>query len=484
MTPQAWSTGLQPHRAWASVVRAAWQQRSNQRGLRLLLAFPALLAVAAAVLWGRVPQQVVWALAFGFGCVLLLGGWWMALMALAGQNHPTAARLVPGHVQQLRAAFLLTWAAVSAIVALVAVWTVGDPLRAVAGAGALQLLVALIVRWPAAGVLVWLLSSTVRLWLPTSLARGVGLVLREHVLDQPLMLLALAAAMALVGMRVLIQTGGATHQGNYQRRARWVEAMNLRGRGNLGARVTWLPGGASKILTWPYRGWFRFALSRPSASPMARAWLVLGPGGHWTNQCLAALYLLVVFGVLALIYLPQLRSAHVPAVGLVGPGIGVLMTALSPVFQAPVFEQTRREQALLMLAPGMPRGRALNRAIALRQVVQLAVAWTVATVLLMSLAGHFRGDVQFGLAIALGGLPVVPMAWRDWARMKPIAPGTQVAWMLMMGASLGACVGAYLLHVPLWAIALGVAAVTLAAGRWRWRRAVQAPAAWPTGRLG
>jgi hypothetical protein len=469
---------------WAGVWRAIWQQRRNQGGLPWSIVLPVLLLVAALILWPRVPHAVVWTLVCVLGGALLLGAWWLALMALAMQNHPTAARLVPAQVTQLRLAFLIGWAGVSAIVGLAAACSIGQPLRAVAGAAAVQLVVALIVRWPAAGVLVWLLSSTVRLWLPPSLARGIGRALRDHVLDRPVVLLALAVAMALVGMRVLIQAGGAAHQGNYQRRARWVEAMNLRGRGNLSARVTWLPGGANAIFTWPYRSWFRFLLARPSASPMARAWLVLGPGGHWTNQCLAALYLLVVFGVLALIYLPQLRSAHVPAAGLVGPGIGVLMTALSPVFQAPVFEQTRREQALLMLAPGMPRGRALNRAIALRQGVQLALAWTLATVLLVTLAGYFRSDVRFGLAIALGGLPVVPVAWRDWARMKPVTPGTQVAWMLMMVASLGTCVGAYLLHVPLWVIAPGVAAVTLAAGRWRWRRATHAPVAWPTGRLG
>jgi hypothetical protein len=470
---------------WLAVMRALWQQRRNQGKPWPWIVFAGLLLLGAGWLWQHAPHGFVWALAGVIGGSLLLGAWWIALFGLVLQNDALSARLVPRHLRQLRVALLVGWAAVSVLVALIAMASIGHPVQAVALASALQLFILLIVRWPMAALPIWALASTAGWWWPHALAHRAGLVFGEVFLHRPDVLAIASVAMAGLGAALLFQRGGERHRRSDRWRRRWLDALQLRRSGaplQLSMPVAVQP--LQRLLESPYQAWLRFALSRPSASPMARAWLGLGPRVHWTAQCVALVFFALVMTVVA-----SSASLHgaiprrLPTGTVIGPAIGLLMMALAPVFQAPAFEQTRREQALLMLAPGVPQGAALNRAIARRQIAQIGVGWAIAVALASLASVHFDADPTWAWAAALGALPVAPLAWRDWSRLPAGAPTRHLHTVLLAMLSVGASLGLRALHWPMPVLA-GLALIVAASlALWRWVRLQRAPAAWPVGRL-
>jgi hypothetical protein len=157
---------------------------------------------------------------------------------------------------------------------------------------------------------------------------------------------------------------------------------------------------------------------------------------------------------------------------------------------------TRGEQALAMLAPGVPRGGVLNRAIGARLAAQFLGCWAFGLGVVQLVQALLRSTSTFGAAgafvswpnvtllLALSQLLLVPELWRRWSRVPPPTPASVFLPVLLPGAvALG---GTALVHAGvLSTAAAGTAIVAVAAGRaaLRWRRIGAEPSMLPVGRL-
>jgi hypothetical protein len=178
-----------------------------------------------------------------------------------------------------------------------------------------------------------------------------------------------------------------------------------------------------------------------------------------------------------------------------GFGMGVMFPFAAPALQAQArLYQTRREQALLMLLPGVPRGTSLNRALSLRLTGNFVLVWLVG-VALVAIASVASGLLQppggvstfgdFALFVAISLLPpLAPTLWRRWSRMG--AP-TQLSMTMALVVSMLCALGAFALQrsgavstVQVVVAFLGVASGWCAL---RWHRMAREPSAFPVGRL-
>jgi hypothetical protein len=148
--------------ALAHVLAAPWQQRRNVHGLRGLLFVLALCGAAPGVLYtaslfsepstaDRLRFGAVLSVTIGLGAIVLVG-WAMLVGNLLQQNHPTFARLVPGHVGRLRSALLAAWAALVLCAAAGPGFLLDAPAAWACAAAAGLALFAAMLRWP----LLWL----------------------------------------------------------------------------------------------------------------------------------------------------------------------------------------------------------------------------------------------------------------------------------------------------------------------------------------
>jgi hypothetical protein len=214
--------------------------------------------------------------------------------------------------------------------------------------------------------------------------------------------------------------------------------------------------------------------------------VVLHGPQHWVRflstgllvQGLVAACLLVTVGLTGASLQGLLDGGHV------GISIGLTSMALSAVMTLPAaLWHSRREQALLVLLPGMPQGAVLSRAVAWRQLRQGLWTWAVILPALATMlwAGHEKSVLTY-LAVAL---PVSAWMWRDASRLREARPSAAVGPMLLCLVAGG--LSAFLLSrwpaawLPWLLVVLVLTAGLLA---WRWRRMASLPQALPAGRLG
>jgi len=160
-------------------------------------------------------------------------------------------------------------------------------------------------------------------------------------------------------------------------------------------------------------------------------------------------------------------------------GIAVVLPTLS---SRSALYSTRREQALLMLLPGMPRGAALNQRLARRQMLQFLVSWAVVAVLMrLILDDSNAAKVVHGYVVCW--LPAGLLLWRDWSRLpRPTAVKTM---MPVLGSMLGLGLSSATMLWLKWSpdlLLVVVALTTLALGAWRWQRLARYPQAFPVSR--
>ena len=135
-----------------------------------------------------------------------------------------------------------------------------------------------------------------------------------------------------------------------------------------------------------------------------------------------------------------------------------------------------------MLLPGMPRGAALNRAVAWRQMRQCVGVWVALLPALATLV--WAGQGLATLAFAAMTLPMSAWLWRDVSRLRAASPTAAFAPVLV--GVLGGGLSLFLLDRQPGALLPWLAAVLLLTGgllAWRWRRLPHLPQALPAGRL-
>lgn len=487
---------LRATRQWRRNDGSLWARRVYGLLTVLIFAAPAVAALA----W--MPWRPAWA---SVGLLALVGVtaiWSTHFTGLLRLDHPHAAHTVPGHAHAVRSAALGLWAALVALVGVVAAvgaallgagdlatcWRFG--LVVAMGAGSLLFFLAAALRW----WWLWVLAGVSPAFLGVRSLRGLvfdtgsaGLQLWQA---QPL-----ASTLLLLGVQGLLLgslfgRGDAAHARAYQQRERWrlAAAQNPASpRGALAAYGRWgewlsLPGQTVSDL------WLRHALARAESrrsSVMARAELVLHGHQHWARQLAMLLFVqaCVGFSIWATATLTRLDPGLFIERGRLGIAIGVGVMCFGAVLNLPgALWASRREQALLVLLPGMPQGAALNRALAWQQGRHCLVLWAglLPALGLLLWAGH----APHALAFLLTALPLSAWLWRDHARMQ--AARTTAAFMPMVLCTLLGLLSMYGLSrhpEALWSWMMGMWVLTASLLAWRWRVLQRLPQALPVGRL-
>ncbi len=476
---------------YSQVLLAVWRQRDRSApwGRR---AFAALLATGAAAALVGLPAPVGWRVVAGLLLLMGLGVWLALCGSLQEQNHPTAARTVPGHLRTIRRAALLGWALCTSLTTLL-LWAI----IATAEAWPLLLLscgfIAVFLLWSSRMVWLWLLLTLLSPLLGAlggSLApvrRALTSLWSEHTAG--LLLACLLAQAALV--MLAFGAGGARHTARHARQMLMRNAMRMQLDGRQANAAAW--GRPIQWLTRPFGraldAWQRRLLARADngdpRNVMARAAIVLHGGQHWMYQLMGiavlAAIVLVAFAAVSSVAQVPLKT-FLP--GAFGMGIAIASMGFNPGFALPMaLWQSRREQALLCLLPGMPRGAALSEAVAAGHLRNAATAWLATSLVLLAL-GLAAGN-DWLLCLPLAALPVMAVnLTRGPARMRPPQVLTAMWPSLAFFALAGLVYGLAQLGVPLALLGVTVPALSAALLAWRWRGLGRGPVALPAGRLG
>ena len=488
----------------ALMLRAPWQWlRNDGTGTLFAIGLAAVLLCAAslaALAWVPAPQAgvIVGILAF----ILLLGWWGLQFSALMRLDHPHVAHLLPGHGRAVRTAALGLWL-LGVVLCIGGVLFVGKGLSGVGGlpvplvavtAGAVLLWLAMALRW-------WWMWAFI--WLPFPVVDGLGLwpllepafgLLRGLWMAQPL----LWALVAMVGMgAALCSLFGQADAAHARAHARaYVGRERLRriaAAGYLGQKPPLAAYGRwAEVLGSPFQfladAWLAHVLrgaGPQGASVMARADVVLHGAQHWVRQlaALALVQMLAAIGIALLMRLLGMDVAEAFERGHVGLSIGLASMAISPlVTSSGALWLSRREQALLMLLPGMPQGQALNRLLARQQMRNFLLLWLASLPLFLAMA--WWGSAPQVLGFVGAALPVGVLMWRDVSRLRaPHAMSAFVPYLLCMGLGMSSMLLLRWQPMLLLPWVLGMLALTVLLLAWRWRRVLQWPQALPAGRL-
>ena len=491
------------------MLRAPWQWQRNDGRLGafwLYLGVAVLVTGASSVAaWVWMPRAVAWAVVGVLGTCALLAVWGVQFSALLRLDHPHAARFVVGHGRALRAAAVGVWLVMVAFVALVAAlawalgldWPGGGPARlrvAAMIAGAALLYVAMALRWWTLWWAVWLPFPLIdqpavlaALGPAASVARGLWQ-------DQPLLwtlLVLLALATVLVNLFAKADPAHAqAHARAYARRERFRAVAMASAAGQKPALAAY--GRWGETLSAPFQrmadAWLAHVVRHASpqrGSVMARADVVLLGSQHWVRQ-LAGFVLVLLVLLLGLVWLDQALPGSLALAlerGHAGLSIGLSTAATATLVSLRgALWGSRREQALLMLLPGMPQGPVLNRALARQQIKHYLLLWAAALPPFVALAHGAHAPQVWG--VASSSLPLAVLLWTDVSRLRAPSPGTGL-WLYMLSLSVGVLLPLLLRWQPDLLLPWLAGMVALAGGLlvWRWRRVSQWPQALPAGRL-
>lgn len=476
----------------SQVLLASWRQRDRSSSWgRWLIAALVLLPSAASLLLIEGPAR--WGLPAGLALMVLHIGWMVIAGSLLTQNTPTAARFVPGHVHTLRAAGLLGWAAVTAASSLLLHLFIPATLLSWQ-AGLLGSAAA--VTFTMWSTRIWWLWFVLIFWGPLmgALAPDLeGLLHAARALWVEHKHLSLAAG--LLGFAALVPAafghGDAAHRRAYARlnRLQEMQRMFYEGRQATPSQAFVSLERFSRPFNAAIAAWREHVLRRAdntsTASVLTRAEIVLHANQHWVYQLLTAMtvvasLVLMLGAVVAWTSAPwQDLIRH----GAFGIAVGLGSMAVNPMLARAMLWQTRREQALLQLLPGMPQGPALNRGVAWLALRQALLASLLAGLLILPLC---RVSDQWGLL----WLPLMAVPWSVWTATRSPAhmrlPTGMRAMLPVMAYYLSAglaYLGTERLGLPMVPLAVGLLALSAAWGAWRWRQLDRQPTALPAGRL-
>lgn len=483
-----WQWGREPAGRWARALLPAV----------IVLGILGALASGAA---GMLPLRLATIVALLLAGIGLLSLWGQQFAALLRLDHPHAARLVPGHGPALRRAAIMVWlalvavcAAVAAVVAVVlqapgAVLAQAVQLTAL-GAGMAMLFVAVALRWWWLWALAWLLPLPPQVPVLGDVLRASWDALRGPWIAAPWLATALGLAALGVALVSIFGRGDAAHARAYAARERVRRAFEASAAGQTPAAANYGP--LAERLGRPWQrltdAWLAHvtARARPgTASVLARADIVLHGPQHWLRQVAVMLPLLamLLLGGAAVILWASVPLRELLRHAAFGSGIGLMcmLVGMATGWSGALWT-SRREQALLMLLPGMPRGAALNRALAARHA-RVYVLMVVA-LLPFFLATAWASDAWHPLAMPAVALTLLPWLWRDASRLRgPTPAGAALPFFACLLLGGGSAV--LLREQPGWTLPwlLAWAAITVPLLAWRWSRVARWPQALPAGRL-
>jgi hypothetical protein len=425
--------------------------------------------------------------------------WWLCAGALSMQNHPITARLVPGHLRQLREVGVALFLVIAIGSGLLLHAVFGHFLLFTMLAGAVLVSFSMALRWPITWFVFWVFP-----WIPSALLkdtvvwRETAAMLRGWHEQQPVTLASLAMLALSVILWHLFQDGGSAHLRSWQSAKVFNDLMSMKG--TCATRTARPPVHPvlrllAKPFTWGLPAWTRHLIrtAAPTAdSVAARAEIATMRNLHWSASVgvAAVIFLALLAAELAVLYwLPASRAATVLHGALPGTSFGVMCALFGPLLSLPsMLRRTRTEQSLLTLVPGMPRGEAMNRVLARRMLTQfLLVLGFGAAVLALMVAlvpGEWPSEQPLmGLHFAAIALPAGLLLWQDWSRRGQ--PGAvqavviMLGWMLVAGLSIGAN---RVFQIMPWHVVAVTAPLTGMLAAWRWRAVRRMAPFWPVGR--
>ncbi|MEJ6006209.1 hypothetical protein WG899_11665 [Paucibacter sp. AS339] len=466
------------------------RRRSGELWIWLaLLLIVAAMAVAAGIGWGAHEARTVLGIAT-IPTLLIL--WGICFADLRQQNRPNAARLVPGHLARLRRCAVGLMLGLSLLVAAVFGAATSSPLLWGLCAALTMLTVAVCMRWWWFGLTIWIVPSLGFWWPFDALRLQLWAGLQRWYLEQPASLLVVALLVLPYLLTRLLQDGGSAHRRSHAKEGQWRKLLANQQQSLVTPKHASSMGlSLMRVFVWPQPLWLAYLLrhAKPVArSALARAELVSLGNLHWT--CFAGSFSVIAtlfaLGAAWLSFSAEANWAEIGGNGSMGLQIGIISMAINPLLGlAANLYRSRREQSLLMLLPGMPRGAALNRSMGRRLLTQFYLQWSLALGLiaaLMVVNPAFQSS-RLGFYALLAILPMGAMLLRDWSR-QPMPRAAQVA-LPFLGAVVGGLLLAGLswLGFGLWLGAGLSVALSLALLHWRWRRfLLAAPAAMPVGR--
>ena len=415
-----------PVAALEPLLLAPWRWRLNQTPLRLLwggaLGLAALLGLLA---WAKGGVAAAFAGAMA-AAVLFITAWMLMLSGLRRQNHPHLARLVPGHVRQLRLAVLLLWGLPVLAAGALAAALQSQAWTAVLSVGLALSLLTTLVRWPLSFVLICLLP-------PALIPLGQGEILgwspgqawlAAWRANPAWLCLPILAGLALFQMS-LMGKGDAAHARRYEQMQRMLASLqdgatgyNPRHHGRWGLRMLWLFSALNR--------WYLARLVR-RAEPtqrhaLARLELPLYGSAHWTmvlgSMGVVLPLIALAFALLSLL-VPGMDWSEVPwhqlswtwpLMGLGQLFMGMMMGTMFSLGTA--LQRSRREQALLVLLPGLPQQGRLRARLLARQV-WLMLGLAAPGLLLLSQAA-LAPPAAFLQGLAVGALVASLLLLRRW----------------------------------------------------------------------
>lgn len=483
---------IQPH---LHILLTAWRQRRNQGSLWVWALIAGLAYVVPTVIYlVSGSAKVLVGTTVSMLWLAMLVAWATTVQSLRSQNSPTTARLVPGHARRVRQSLLAAWLAIGVLAAAINGFAFGHGWFWGVAAWVVMGVIELTLGFP-------ILMAGVFIGLGFSWSYLASTVVGHWVVDsevylytvQPLVpLCAIAMILWACMARFAVGQGDARHRRAFERASTWHEQMRalqsgktpMRHQGRIAWRFTWL--------TWAsYRWWMHRLLRQAHATPshvMARAMLGFGPNQHWTMQASFAAFFLLFAGLLYVLVvatkgLEVVRPAIINGFGtMVIFVIGITISFL--VSQQQSLHQSRREQSLLMLLPGMPRGADLNRALAVHWLIRFSMTWLVSCALLWAVIQMAKVE-PWVMGLAIVNLTGCVLLVRDWSAVR-FANTTPMLWAMLGYVLAGGAVSWLLYRFELspWPIMALVAVATTIALRWRWTKLGSYRQALPAGRWG
>lgn len=441
----------------AVALRAAlampWQQRCHGAGLRMAAA---LLVVLLALLTATsVWLELGLARWFGLaGLVVLVMFWYGAVEGLVRQNRPELARLLPGQLQVLRV--LLLGQALAVSLAALGCLALLLELRLAWVWGVVATVVAL--AWLARDPWLWIAVSA--LSLVPALWPWLKRLPLQWALSGPMPWLAAAALLVL--LMAVLGDGGAAHRRWAARRPRGSVQPAL----PLGNGTPAQAGRAAllrpllRVFTWPLALRRRRLLARPtSANALQRLDLGLGTGGQgtmllWLLALLAGTALAAV--VLLVPWSAQLGPRQIIDAAALGLCTASFNAACAPLLGRPAALCSRgREQALLVLLPGLPTGAVLAARIEAHWRREHLALWAVVSAAVLAVASQGSpATLDFAAAYSAGALPLVWLS--QWRHRRPAGGMSGMTlWMTAPSLLVVPAFAAQWLAMPPWA-SLGV----------------------------
>jgi len=483
-------------RAMGRIALVPLQRRRNQGSIgSLWFTIGFVLFVPILILLGGAWYRNAEALRIGAGgllvftSVLLIGAWALFVLSLYEQMEFASAPLLPGHVRHLQ------WTLAAGVVACCAF--VGAGFGLVFGMvvapmiGALVVLTAIVIvarwSWLVAALTIGTIVYTARgSHVLATWASAGGHELVAHAWIASSLTVATCTALlwwfAPVGWRPSPRRAmpnlrdGAIDDGGARPEREAIGPARERPRAVL-------------LHAW----WRDGRLPPEGGSPMARAMSVLPINGHWPVAWLWQwrrwLFLLALANLMDF----ESLHGHADVIFILVAVTAVTSMASEPTTAAVALYETRREQALVALLPGVPAGSQCSRWLASQLTASHAMTLLLGAIMLqvigrtMAHSGAQLSWIEGADTLLVLPLACVPFAIPIWSQRATMKPPTDAAWIfLAMLPLLLAALAAQACHQG-W-LRVGDVAILYVAptALWcflRWRRMGAEPGVFPVGRL-